>query len=248
MNLTDKNVMVVGATGGIGRAIALAFAMEKTNLILVGRDKMVLNSLAKKSEAKGSRASVYRLDLTKPKDIAKLARKINKKYKRIDILINAAGIGIYKPFEKLQDKDWELTIALNTNAVFFVINALLPSLLRSKKSYVIGLGSGMGKIGVAQRSAYCTSKFALRGLILSLAKEYKKTNINFVLLTLGSVLTGFGPLSLEEKQEKQKSGKNYLTPSYIAHSLVTKIKNDSLETETSLYPKDYYFDSRKGKT
>jgi len=250
MKLKDKTVVIIGASGGIGRSISLAFSLEDAELVLIGRRKSVLKALKRKiSEVNiNSNVYVYTLDVTNPGKVKKLMNKIGRKFGKIDILVNAAGIGIYKPFEKIKFDEWEKSLKVNVNAVFLTTYYLMPFLKKAKKSYVISLGSGMGKMAVAKRSAYCASKFALRGLMLSLAKEYKKTDIKFSLLTLGSVLTAFGPLSVEEKKKKKKKGKKYLEPSKVAHTLVEKIKNDTLESEVSIYPSDYYQESKKGKT
>jgi len=248
MKLKNKTVVIVGASGGIGRSISLAFSLEKARVILIGRRKNVLEALVKKVSKRGGKAFLYPLDVTKPKSVIKLASKIGKKFKKIDVLINAAGIGIYKPFKKIKLDEWRRSFSVNVDSVFLMTYYLLPYLEKAKKSYVISLGSGMGKIAVSGRSAYCASKFALRGLMLSLAKEYKDTNVKFSLLTLGSVLTAFGPLSFEEKERKQKKGKKYLQPSRVAHTIVKKIENDTLEPEVSIYPSDYYQESKKGKT
>jgi len=84
--------------------------------------------------------------------------------------------------------------------------------------------------------------------MLSLAKEYKKTNVQFCHLTLGSVLTAFGPLSLEDKLASQKKGKKYLDPAWLAHTIVAKVKNDTMEDEVTIYPSQYFGESKKGKT
>jgi short-subunit dehydrogenase len=162
--------------------------------------------------------------------------------------VNAAGIGVYKNFPDVTYDDWKRQMATNLDAVFLMNKAFLPLLHKSEKSYVINMGSGMGKIAVAGRSPYCTSKFALRGLIQSLAKEYKTSHVNFILLTLGSVLTSFGPLSKEDKIKKSKSGKGYLDPTWLAEHVVTKLKNDTLKPETPIYPRHYFEESKKGKT
>ena len=179
MKLKNKTVIIVGASGGIGRSISLAFSFEKARLILIGRRKNVLNALRKKVKENGSEVFIYSLDVTKPKKIRSLMKKIGRKFGNIDILINAAGIGVYKPFEEVSFDEWKRSLDVNVNAVFLITYYLMPYLKKAKKVYVISLGSGMGKIAVAERGAYCTSKFALRGLMLSLAKEYKKTNIKF---------------------------------------------------------------------
>jgi len=163
-------------------------------------------------------------------------------------LIHASGMGVYKKISDIDYREWKLSFDINVNSVFLVIQKLLPLLFKAQQSHVIVTGSGMGKIAVAGRSAYCASKFALRGLMLSLAKEYRDSNIHFNLLTLGSVLTAFGQLTIEEKKEKEERGKKYIKPAYLAHTLVNRLKNDSLEEENPIYPKDYFRQSIKGKS
>jgi short-subunit dehydrogenase len=198
VKLKGKKAVVIGASGGIGRVLSMALAMEGTEVFLVARRKNILNALKNKIKDKGGNSHTITADVTKKSDVAKVLR-ILKKQKRVDVLIHAAGVGVYKDFEDVTLDEWKKSFDVNVTSVFRVTQKLMPLLKKSKKSYVIATGSGMGKIGVAGRSPYCASKFALRGLMLSLAKEYKKTNVHFILLTMGSILTSFGPLSLEEK-------------------------------------------------
>jgi short-subunit dehydrogenase len=114
-----------------------------------------------------------------------------------------------------------------------LIKNLLP------KSLVLSIGSGAGVIPMRGRAAYCTSKFGLRGLMLTLAEEYQGQEPKFCLITLGSTMTSFGPLSIEEKKEKQKNGSPYFTPEWVADKLVEIIKDDNREVEYTLYPGDY---------
>ena len=104
---------------------------------------------------------------------------------------------------------------------------------------MINIGSGMGVIPAPGRSVYCAMKFALRGMTLSLAEEFKRTKPHFILLTLGSVLTGFGPMSLAEKKEEALKGKAYLTPEWVAKKVVEIIKAEAKESEYTFYPSDY---------
>lgn len=223
-------------------------ASEGAEVILVARRAKVLNALKRDIEKTGGKASIFTSDLTDPKSVSNLASEIRKKYSHIDILVNAVGVGVYKNFEELDFEDWQRSFDANVDAAFLLTQKLMPLLKKAEKAYVISTGSGMGKIAVKNRSAYCASKFALRGLMLSLTKEYKETNIKFVLLTIGSVLTSFGPLTVEDKREKQEKGKRYLDPKWLAHHIVTKIKHDTLDTETPIYPRHYFEESKKGKT
>jgi short-subunit dehydrogenase len=247
VKLKGKKAVVIGASGGIGRVLSMALAMEGTEVFLVARRKNILNALKNKIKDKGGNSHTITADVTKKSGVAKVLR-ILKKQKRVDVLIHAAGVGVYKDFEDVTLDEWKKSFDVNVTSVFRVTQKLMPLLKKSKKSYVIATGSGMGKIGVAGRSPYCASKFALRGLMLSLAKEYKKTNVHFILLTMGSILTSFGPLSLEEKAVKKKEGKKYLKPSKLAHTIISKLENDTLERETTIYPSNYFKESKKGKT
>lgn len=248
MNLKDKIAVVAGASGGIGRNVSLELAGHGAEVVLIGRRKPVLSALKRSIEQQGGKAHVFTADLTKPKSVDELVKKLKKRLGHVDILFNAAGVGVYKKFKEVSVEEWQRSLDVNVTAVFLLIQKLLPMLTKSKKAVVLSMGSGMGKIAVAGRTAYCASKFALRGLMRSLAKEYEKSNINFYLLTVGSVLTAFGPLTLEDKMEKQKKGKKYLDPSWLAHYIVAKIRNDTLEDETPIYPSHYFEESKKGKT
>jgi short-subunit dehydrogenase len=97
----------------------------------------------------------------------------------------------------------------------------------------------MGVIPAAGRSVYSSMKFALRGQTLSLAKEFKRTKPRFVLLTLGSVLTSFGPKSMDEKRKEMEGGKSYLSPEYVAKKIMEIINTKTPEEEYTIYPSGY---------
>jgi len=247
MNLKGKVAVIAGASGGIGREVSKALAEEGTEVILVARRREVLDALKKTIEAEGGKAAIFTSDLTKESAVKELVAKISSTYKNIDILFNSAGYGVYKKLPDISFEEWERSFSVNVDSVFLLSKKLLPLLTKSPKAYVISTGSGMGKVALSGRSPYCASKFALRGLMLSLAKEYKKTNTKFVLLTMGSILTSFGPLSVEDKKKKSEKGKEYLDPAWLAHHIVSKIKHDTLEDEVPIYPSHYFEESRKDK-
>jgi short-subunit dehydrogenase len=245
MKLKGKTAVIVGAGGGIGREITFALAKKGANLVLVKRKRGIAEVLKKKSKKLGGRIDTFSCDLTKPKSIDRLARRIRSKYENIDLLFHAAGVGVYKGLDDISLEEWNRSFEVNVTAVFYLTKKLLPLLKKSKRSYVFALGSGMGKIAVSGRAPYCASKFALRGLMLSLAKEYRATNVKFVLFTMGSIMTPFGPLTVEEKKQKEKRGKRYLDPKWLAGYIVAKIRNNTLDSEVSIYPKRYLEESRK---
>ena len=245
MELQGKIAVIIGASGGIGSEISMALAEKGVKLILVARKKKTLVALKEKVEELGSEAEVWTCDLTDSKSIDLLVKKIEKKHKNIDLLFHVSGVGVYKKLERISLEGWQRSMDVNVTSVFYLTQKLMPLLKKSEKAYVFATGSGMGKIGLSGRSPYCASKFALRGLMLSLAKEYKKTNINFVLLTLGSVLTGFGPLTLDKKKQKEEKGKGYIDPRWLGRHISIRLENETLDNEVSIYPRHYFEESRK---
>ena len=161
------------------------------------------------------------------------------KLEKLDILINAAGVGVYKEIEDVELREWTDSLAINTTAPFYMTKMLLPLLRKSEKSVIINIGSGMGKIPTACRSVYCATKYALRGMTLSLAAEFQGTNVNFVHIALGSTLTEFGPMTLKEKEEESLKGKAYFTPEWVAKKFVEIIEKEQFEGEIELYPSEY---------
>lgn len=238
MDLKGKIVVITGSTGGIGREIVKRLDSESVTLILVSKTESELQTQLKSLNNKNS--VWYVADLSNQIDTAKIASEISKKYEKVDILINAAGIGIYKPFEELSLEEWNRSLNINLNASFIMIKELMGSLNNSSESIILSLGSGMGVSPEPQRSAYCTSKFALRGLMLTLAEEYKRfKKPEFCLLTLGSVLTSFGPMSFEEKKRDMESGKGYLTPEWVSEKIVELLKSETREVEYEFSSPDY---------
>jgi len=237
MDLKDKIVLVTGATGGIGYELCKAFNEKGAKTIAIARTQEKLDKLA--SELNNPQNIYLACDFTKNDDLALVTDKILGSVDKIDVLINSAGVGVYKSLEDVEIAEWEESMAINVNAPFFLMKKLLPLLKKSEKAAVINIGSGMGKIPTACRSVYCATKYALRGLTLSLASEFNSSNVHFMHIALGSVLTEFGPMSLEEKNEENLSGKSYLTPEWVAKKFVHIVENDEIQEEIEIYPTDY---------
>lgn len=244
MKLKDKTAVIVGATGGMGSVIAKKLDKHGVQCILVAKSKRELKKLKKTLQDKDH--VLYTADLSKYEKTWSLARRISKRFKKIDILFNAAGIGIYRDIKTITKKDWDKSMMLNVTAPMLFIKGLLPSLQRSEKSYVINFGSGCGKEPYANRIEYNTSKFALRGLSLSLSKDLKNPRV--VLFTLGSVMTNFGPGGKEKRKRLEKKGKEYLKPEWVANKMIRTIKNGDFEREISFYPSHYRLEAKKSKS
>jgi len=159
-------IVLTGATGGIGRAIAHSLAGEGHRLILLGRHREAL-VLLRTSLERPEQHGIYEIDLSDPGAVAAMCEELSSW--GVDALINNAGAS---QFALLADSDDPAAMmAVNLLAPIRVTQGLLPALLRSKQGCVINIGSTFGSIGYPGFSLYCASKFGLRGFTEALQRE-----------------------------------------------------------------------------
>ncbi len=222
--LTRKKIAVVtGAHGSIGSALVTRLKKEGIKCISIDKD-------------------IYfpyytPFDFSNEKDPEFCATYIWENFDKVDYLFNVAGIGIYKSIKRLSIDEWLDSVAINMTAPFILIKKLLPLLRKSSKPLVLNIGSGMGIFPTEKRSAYCASKFGLRGLSLSLSKEIKDVDIS--LLTLGSVMNNFGTDGIEARQKKAKKGKRYLEVYQVVDKIMEIVQSNKRKAEYILYPEGY---------
>lgn len=238
MDLKNKKIVVTGATGGIGREIVKNLDSLGARLILVSRKEDEL--LALKESLSQKDHLFFACDFGDQKQVLAVAKKIFKQSNGVSVLINCAGVGVYLPLESISLNDWNSSFDINLTSVFIMTREFAKLSSNPKESLVLSIGSGAGVIPMAGRSLYCATKFALRGLILSLAEEYKRVgNPKFCLITLGSTLTSFGPLSLEQKKQEMEKGKAYFTTDWVSKKIVEIVQDENRETEYTIYPSNY---------
>ncbi len=240
MDLLNKVAIITGATGGIGSELVTKLDDEGAQLVLVSKNEAELQKLLQTLKNKTSR--YYVCDFSNQNETERIAKEISSNFKSVDLLVNSAGVGIYKPIEDATLEDFNNSINIGLSSVFILTKELLASLSKSSEALILNIGSGAGVIPMSGRSIYCTTKFGLRGLTLSLAEEFRRVNNpKFCLITLGSTLTSFGPLSFEKKKEEMENGKAYFTPEWVGKKVVEIIKDSKRETEYTFYPGDYGF-------
>lgn len=171
MKLENRVAFITGASGGIGGAIARAFAREGARLALAARSVDKLEALAGEIEAMGRRALVCRCDALRDRDILAALRDAADALGPIDILVNNAGVVTFEAVHELPDETWERAMRINAKAPFTAIREVLPSMLERKSGRIINVASVSGKIGLAYRSAYAASKHAVLGLTRALSAE-----------------------------------------------------------------------------
>ncbi len=186
----NKAVLVTGASMGIGREIALAFAREGATLLLVARSEKKLKEVQNEIKTLGQEAISIPTDVTSEKEIDSLIRKITKDFGRIDILVNNAGKGQYGKVENASLEDFRDVFELNFFSVVRLIQKTLP-LLKVAKGKIINISSVVGHFSVPQMSAYCASKHALNALSESLRIELASQKISVLSVYPGITATDF---------------------------------------------------------
>ncbi len=189
-HLTDKLAMITGASRGIGKAVAKAFAAEGAHVILLARTVGGLEELDDEIKAAGGTATLVPMDLMKHEDTDKLGPSIAERFGKLDILVGNAGtLGPLTPAHQLKPKEWEKVMRVNVMANLRLIQTLDPLIRASDAGRMIFTTSGMAHMNIAYYAAYAASKAALNSLVQTYAAETLQTNMKVNLVSPGMVDT-----------------------------------------------------------
>ena len=181
MRLQSKHAIVTGAGQGMGRDISLRFAHEGADVVLAGRTKAPLESLVREIESLGRRALAVPADVSCEADVENLVSCAGSFFSdRIDILIAAAGITgpLETPVWELESDDFDDIIGVNLRGVFLPIKYVVPCMLAKHSGKIVTIGGVAGIRGYRMRTGYSASKWAVRGLVRTVALEVGPFNIN----------------------------------------------------------------------
>lgn len=203
--IKNQIAVVTGAGRGIGRAIAIELGKLGAQVVLAARSKTELEETAR---IIGAKASVMPTDVRNKDEVARLFNV------PVDILVNAAGLGIFGPVAGFKDEDFETVIETNLRGIFFTCRFVLPSMIERKRGHIINIASIAGKVGSANRAVYCASKFGVVGFTESLAEEVRQHGIRASVICPGSTDTGFS-----SSETHGKSRERMLKPEDVAHAV-----------------------------
>src|SRR5262245_36456796 len=171
--LNDRVALVTGAARGLGEAIAARLLDEGARLAVCDVDGPELEAAAQRFRSKhgADRVLAQTTDVSEPRAVTALVAEIEKRWGRLDMLVNNAGIADFSPFEKITSNDLDRVMRVNLDSVLNCARAAMPLLERSRSARIVNLASILGFRVVADSIPYCTSKGAITTLTKCLAVE-----------------------------------------------------------------------------
>ncbi|MDR1605917.1 MAG: SDR family oxidoreductase [Streptococcaceae bacterium] len=210
-----KKMLITGATGDIAREIAKQ--AQGYQLILLSREISSLQAVS---------PNLYQVDLADEQALLATCQEISARFGPIDVLINNAGYGYFKPFLSDSAADVRQMFEVNVLALMTVTRAFLPDMVAQKSGQIINIASMASYMATAKSTSYAATKFAVRGFSDALRQEVRPANVQVLTVNTGPVLTKFhaaNPTYLA------KVGKNVVTPAFVASQVVASLQTNRRE-------------------
>ena len=197
-SLNNKIAIVTGASQGIGKIIAFELAKSCANVICLSRNKEALDIIVNKIVDNGGRASSFACDITISETFTQIVKEIIEKYKKIDILINNAGVTNDSLLMRMSNEQWDNVININLKGAFNCTKAVMRNMMKNKSGRIINVTSIVGLTGNAGQANYAASKAGLIGMTKSIAKEVASRGITANCIAPGWIETSMTDALTEE--------------------------------------------------
>ena len=232
MDYKGKTAIVTGGTKGIGRAIAEALAGEGMNVCVGARNLDEVQQTVRELEGLGVGATGAACDVRVYEEVEALVAHAVEEFGGVDVLVNNAGIGIYKPVEEMSPEEFRAVLETNLFGVFYCTRAAIPEMKRRGGGYIVNVSSLAGANPHPRMATYNASKFALNGFSEALMQEVRHDNIKVSYVMPGSVNTEFGGDSISDERAWQ------LQPGDVARVVVDLLRHDerSLPSRVEIRP------------
>jgi len=213
--LTDRIAVITGASMGIGKSIAIAYAAEGAKVVLAARNSEKLKDVAEEIRRAGGTALVVPTNVTIEEETINLFQQALKAFGRVDILVNSAGITSRTPTEELSLEEWKHVLDVNLTGAFLCSREAFKMMKRQRSGRIINIGSISAKVPRPNNAPYTTSKFALEGLTRSLALDGRDYGIAVSILHPGNTLT-----QLWQGNEDKVQKEGIMSPDVLARVAV----------------------------
>lgn len=178
LNLADKTVIVTGGGSNIGRAIVLAFASEKSSVVIADIDEAQGRKVAKEAVALGARATAIETDVTSFDSVSAMVKRTIEKFGKLDVLVNNVGWTLDRLFIEKSRLEWETEVNINFWGAVNCTRAVLDHMIERKYGKIISIGSDAGRMGEYREAVYAACKGGVIALSKSLARELGRHGIN----------------------------------------------------------------------
>lgn len=231
MNVENQIAVVTGGTKGIGRAIAEELLKAGAKVFVCARNREELKSAVAEMSGLGQIEGEL-CDMRSFEQVKMMLDECERKFGGVDVLINNAGIGIFKPVEELAAEEFQAVLETNLFGVFYSCHAAIPMMKRRGGGYIINISSLAGANAHPRMAAYNASKFGLNGFSEALMQEVRHDNIKVSYIMPGSVNTEFGGEAVSPEKSWQ------LQPADIAQVVLNLLQMDerALPSRVELRP------------
>lgn len=209
-----KTALITGATAGIGEACAHIFAQHNYQLIITGRRKKRLEKLENKLEKQYNvKVKALCFDVREKKEVSKALNGLSKKWQKIDVLVNNAGLAAgLEPIDEGNVDNWERMIDTNVKGLLYVTRVVSPWMREAKTGHIVNIASIAGKQVYANGNVYCASKHAADALSQGMRLDLVKHNIKVTNIAPGLVETEFSLVRFDGDDQKAAQTYNGMTP------------------------------------
>jgi short-subunit dehydrogenase len=184
--------IVTGASRGLGRHVGRRLAQEKLRVVLAGRSEHDLRSVAGEIAAMGGEAIAVTADVSRWPDVERIVDAAVARFGTVDIVINNAGVGWYKPFDEWTIEEIDLAIDVNLKGTIYMTKAVLPLMINNGGGQIVNIASDLGRRVLPNMAAYVASKYGVLGFAGSILREVRSKGVKITTLTPGIIDTFFG--------------------------------------------------------
>ena len=204
MKLTGKVALVTGAAQGIGKAVALLLARHGADIVVSDINLEKAEETAKEIESIGQKAMAIKVNVASLNDVERMVEAVLKKFGKIDILINNAGITRDKLILRMTEEDWDIVLNVNLKGTFNCTKAVVRHMAKQRSGKIVSIASVVGEMGNAGQVNYAASKAGVIGLTKTIAREFAKRGINVNAIAPGYIETPMTEVLSDKVKEELK--------------------------------------------